>query len=227
LQNSKEIIYFRPVESCNGLYKTPAFMELRLLNYAVVEKDYEIWRAFLQGDKDAFAHIYRTNVKKLYNYGMKVSDNSELVEEAIQDLFVELWENRQRLSPTDNINFYLIKALRFKIIRLAEREKRRKLQLNSLESSYTLEKVMPFEDILIQEQLGEERKAKLFAALEKLPARQKEVLHLLFFEKYSYEEVSKIMDMNLRSVYTLAWKAISSLKKIILCIVFTLLSWVF
>lgn len=202
-------------------------MELRLLNYAVVEKDCEIWSAFLKGDRAAFAHIYRNNIKKLYNYGMKISENSGLVEEAIQDLFVELWEGRERLSNTDNINFYLIKALRYKIIRLAEKEKRRSMQLHSLESSYIQEKEMPFEENLIQEQLSEERKVKLFAALEKLPARQKEVLHLLFFEKYSYEEVSKIMDMNLRSVYTLAWKAISSLKKIILSVVFAMISWVF
>ncbi|MCC5929022.1 MAG: sigma-70 family RNA polymerase sigma factor [Cyclobacteriaceae bacterium] len=202
-------------------------MELRLLNYAVEKKDLEIWSAFVQGDKEAFAVIYRNSVKNLYNYGMKVSDNSELVEEAIQDLFVELWERRERLSLTDNINFYLLKALRFKIIRLAENEKRRVTQLNSIKATYLCEHVLPFEEILIREQLGEERKMKLFTALAKLPARQKEVLHLLFFEKYSYEEISKIMDLNLRSVYTLAWKSIATLKKNILCIVFTIASWVF
>jgi len=43
--------------------------------------------------------------------------------------------------------------------------------------------------------------------------RQKQVIHLLFFEQIAYEEVSKLMGINLRSVYTLAWKAIANLKK--------------
>jgi len=49
--------------------------------------------------------------------------------------------------------------------------------------------------------------------MDKLPIRQKEVITCLFFEKFSYKETLKAMWLNFRSVYTLAWKAISSLKK--------------
>jgi DNA-directed RNA polymerase specialized sigma24 family protein len=49
--------------------------------------------------------------------------------------------------------------------------------------------------------------------MDKLPIRQKDVITCLFFEKFTYEDTSKVMELNLRSVYTLAWKAISSLKK--------------
>ena len=44
---------------------------------------------------------------------------------------------------------------------------------------------------------------KLAAGLEKLPLRQKQVIQLLYFEQFSYEEVSKMMGINLRSVYTI------------------------
>jgi len=59
----------------------------------------------------------------------------------------------------------------------------------------------------------EEIQQKLSTAMDKLPIRQKEVITCLFFEKFTYEDTSKVMELNLRSVYTLAWKAISSLKK--------------
>src|SRR5690606_12479043 len=59
---------------------------------------------------------------------------------------------------------------------------------------------------------------KLAMALGELPFRQKEVIQYLFFENFSYEETSILMGINLRSVYTLAWKAIANLKKILLSI---------
>jgi RNA polymerase sigma factor (sigma-70 family) len=69
------------------------------------------------------------------------------------------------------------------------------------------------ESVLIGVQREKALQVKLASALEKLPMRQKEVVQYLFFENFSYEEVSKMMGINLRSVYTLAWKAVSSLKK--------------
>ena len=46
-----------------------------------------------------------------------------------------------------------------------------------------------------------------------IPARQREVIHLLFFEGQSYEEIADIMGIHVQSVYTLAWKALTALKK--------------
>jgi RNA polymerase sigma factor (sigma-70 family) len=71
--------------------------------------------------------------------------------------------------------------------------------------------------------LSREQQLKLSKAIEKLPARQKEVLHLLFDQGLSYEEVAGIMEINVRSVYTLPWKGISSLRKLIIDCFFYLL----
>jgi RNA polymerase sigma factor (sigma-70 family) len=73
--------------------------------------------------------------------------------------------------------------------------------------------VESIEDERIGIQREQDLQVKLAGSLEKLPIRQKQVIQLLFFEQFSYEEVSKMMGINLRSVYTLAWKAISSLKR--------------
>src|SRR5690606_7677212 len=62
-------------------------------------------------------------------------------------------------------------------------------------------------------QIDEKQRMAMMAALEILIARQREVLHLLFFDDQTYEEVSKLMNINVQSVYTLAWKAIFNLKK--------------
>ena len=73
--------------------------------------------------------------------------------------------------------------------------------------------VESIESELIDIQREKGLQIKLANALDKIPLRQKQAIHLLFFEQLSYEEVSKLMGINLRSVYTIAWKAIANLKK--------------
>tara|TARA_R110002051_G_scaffold294416_1_gene359695 strand:- start:216 stop:488 length:273 start_codon:yes stop_codon:yes gene_type:complete len=72
------------------------------------------------------------------------------------------------------------------------------------------------EDVLIENQRDSEISSKMSLAFKKLPVRQKEVLQYLYFEKLSYEDTSKLLDINIRSTYTLAWKAINALKKALL-----------
>src|SRR5690349_5954376 len=73
--------------------------------------------SFKKGDKAAFASIYKEYVRSLLSYGYKVTSNRSLIEDSIQDLFVELWQNRERISETTSIKFYLFQALRYKINR--------------------------------------------------------------------------------------------------------------
>jgi RNA polymerase sigma factor (sigma-70 family) len=174
--------------------------------------DLELWQSFTGGDEKAFAFIYEHFSDELYSYGMKIRTNSNLIQDCIHDLFVDLCRQRSNLNPTDNIKFYLFRALRRRIAYAIEREKK----LYSDRSQEDLTDViisLPFESEIINDQSVEERRKKILQALNKLSDRQKEAIDLLFFQKMSYEEVSEVMSINVRSVYTLTWKAISSMKK--------------
>jgi len=176
--------------------------------------DGEVWHAFKGGDKAALGFIYHSNVQSLFNYGMKIHFDSEFVQDCIQELFLELWNQRNKLSETDHIHFYLIKAIRWKILRQLEYHKRYDRRINEYHNEHNEALELPFETLIINERIDEEKKAKLHEAIKKLPVRQREIIQLFFFDKYSYEEISEIMSMHLRSVYTLSWKAVSSLRKV-------------
>ena len=178
-------------------------------------QDKEIWLLFKKGNRDVFAYIYHKHIHDLYNYGMKIRAEATVVEDCIQELFVELWEQRINLSITNNIKLYLYKALRIKLYRLHRRQISREKRDFDYCHSEEIQIIKPYEDLLIDEQVSAEKKTKLHKALGNLPPRQKEALTLLYFEKYSYEQAADIMAMNLRSVYTLAWKALSALRKAI------------
>ncbi|MCA1762631.1 MAG: RNA polymerase sigma factor [Cryomorphaceae bacterium] len=173
--------------------------------------DKALWGAFRGGDREAFGVIYRAQLNSLFNYGMKVIADRNLVKDAIQELFIELWKGRERLSDTDQIKYYLYKAFRRKLIRDALAE--RKYCGDNTSGVTADEIVFSKEHSMISEEISQQRKAVLQKALSRISMRQQEVINLLYFENYSYEQVSQIMGINVKSVYTIAWKAASALRK--------------
>ncbi len=173
--------------------------------------DQAVWDSFRRGSKPAFENIYRHHVQELYHYGIKIHSNSSLIKDVIQSLFVELWNQRASLSSTDNVKYYLFKALRFKIYRELKNQTYRDQQQGSY---YEQEFIESTEVKLMDAELKAERKQMLHKALAELPPRQKEILHLLYSEELSYEKIAELMAINVASVYTLAWKALSALKRL-------------
>ena len=170
----------------------------------------EWWYLLKVGNRTALSMIYGAYVENMFAYGMTIAANRDFVKDCIQDVFVDLWKYRENLSNTDNIKFYLLKSLRNKIFQLSTKEKK----FLSRNDEYKESILTPsHEDVMVGDQQNSLIKARLASCLEKLPERQKEVIRHLYFENLSYEETSNIMAINLRSVYTLAWKALSSMRK--------------
>lgn len=172
--------------------------------------DLDLWNLFLQGDDKAYEFIYFHFIRDIYNYGITICANKNLLKDLVQDLFLEIWNSRNSLSATDNIKFYLFKALKYKVHHALKAEQKNSDQQKLIDE---LQWDLSIEDKMIMKQVAEEKKTKLLRAYHKLPHRQKEVLNLIYFENMSYDQVSELMDINVSSVYTLTWKAISALKK--------------
>ncbi|WP_186756505.1 RNA polymerase sigma factor [Echinicola salinicaeni] len=168
-----------------------------------------LWSGLIKGDKSGLEGIYRLFCKELFLYGVSIIDNENLVEDCIQEVFIDLWKYHKNLQKAENVKMYLFRALTYKMF--GESKKERKWNFDNIEEHILLspsresEIVSGERDRQVQEQIA--------LVISKLPFRQKEVINYLFFENFSYEEISKIMGINLRSVYTLAWKAISAMKK--------------
>jgi RNA polymerase sigma factor (sigma-70 family) len=146
-----------------------------------------------------------------------VSDE-DFVQDCTQEVFIDLWKYHKTLQPANNVKVYLFKSLSRKINKETNKEKKWKKEQvkESNTPGYCTECI---ESNIINTQQEADLQEKIAKGLQNLPARQKEVILYLFFEDFSYEEVSKMMGINLRSVYTLAWKAISTLKKHVLFLI--------
>ena len=183
--------------------------------------DILLWKQLKDGNKSALERIYSTYISSLLKYGRKFSRNDQVIEDCIQDLFIELWKNREGLGMTDSIQRYLLVALRRKVIRQMDKSKKRVSDTEPTELDF--EVVIAVDQKLIALELSEERAAQVKAAMENLSKRQKEVIYLKYVSGLDYEDIGEIMDLNYQSVRNLVSNALKKLKGTLLPLVLMVL----
>ncbi|MTI32227.1 RNA polymerase sigma factor [Xanthovirga aplysinae] len=174
-------------------------------------KDIHLWEQFKNGDRQALETIFRLHIKVLYKYGNKFSANRQLVEDCIQDLFLELWGNKKTLGGTDAIRPYLFSALRRKIIR--HLQKHHKMINDHIEpESYCFVLEENGEELLINHEKNQEKNQQLSIAMKQLSTREREAIYLKYYQHLSYEEIAQTMEVNYQSVRNLIYRALKRLR---------------
>lgn len=172
--------------------------------------DLALWKKLKDGDQAALEKIYREQAVTLLRYGKKISKNEQLVEDAIQDLFIELWKNRQTIGETDSIKRYLLTALRRKVIRMLKKQSKRNDQIEMEDLPFMA--TIAIDEQIMAKELSEERSEQLKIAMEQLSKRQKEGIYLKYFMEMDYEDIGEIMGISYQSTRNLVFNALKSLK---------------
>jgi RNA polymerase sigma factor (sigma-70 family) len=176
-------------------------------------EDQILWESFLSGDKTSFEQIYANYYQKLYSYGIRKIDQPDLVRDCIQDLFIYLWTNREKLGSTDNIKYYLIASLRNSLIHAgSSQSKWEKVELSIADDFHI--QFNPESELIEREGLTQ-RSKMIVEALDQLTPRQKEVLYLRFFEEMEYDQIADLLNLTVKGVYKLNYRAIDALKVVL------------
>jgi RNA polymerase sigma factor (sigma-70 family) len=172
--------------------------------------NYDLWKQFKNGDQIAFQLIYRLNHKILISYGNKIAQDSELVRDAVQDLFVNLWSRKHNLADTDNIEPYLKTSLRHDLVRKIT-ESRTGVSFDGIsEQDYQFERYFSYHSHDTEER--EETFIKLEKALKKLPTRVSEALKMRYFDRMGNQEIAERMNINYQSVNNNIHRGVETLR---------------
>ena len=175
------------------------------------EKDILLWNQFKKGDENSFVALFRDYYSRLFNYGCKISKDQELLEDCIQELFVDIWRSGGK-ADIISFNAYIFKAFKFKLLKqLAKNNKIKPLSSSIEETDFELS----HENFLIDNELNFARKEKILTAFQELSPRQKEIIYLKFYQDLSYEEVSEIMQINYQAARNLIYRSVKVLKDLI------------
>lgn len=170
--------------------------------------DISLWNAFKEGDRDAFDNLFRRYYSMLIQYGLKLSDNNNTVEDCIQDLFIELWQSKAG-TQVQSVKAYLLKALKYKLLKQLKSVQHAQLTDESPGNKFEIS----HDHFIINREDESGTAKKIIHAINELPARQKEIIYLKIYQSLSYEEISEVMNINYQAARNLFYQSVKSLRQ--------------
>lgn len=181
------------------------------MNKYTPENQNFIWKRVLAGDRNAFQDLYEMHFKDLLKYGKYLCRQDTVVEDAIHDVFVNLYNYRNKLADTVNIKHYLFSCLRRQLLK----SNKRKLFISTdnPEEYYQVADLVDSKEISIMNSESDQQVLKaLKKEFEQLTEHQREVIYLRFVQDLSYEDIAKVMEISISSSRTLLYRAIKLLR---------------
>jgi len=166
---------------------------------------------FVGGDDNAYSEIYNLYAKDLYAFGLSLRAKTDLIEDAIHDIFVEIYTHRQNLEKVDNLKFYFIAAFRNRLFFLLKKDSNT-FEITEKDTVDLQDK--NFQEIWIEKEEENEKQILVKRLLSELTQNQREALYHRFVEKMSLEEIATLMNINYQSAKNLIYRSIKKLKSV-------------
>ena len=166
---------------------------------------------FCAGNDHAFAQLYDMYVQILFNYGIRLTSNQELLKDCIHDVFVKVYGKRNDKKTINNFGSYLIISLKN---RLLDEFRRQTFSSDAEVETYDYRRAA--EDVE-NDYLCRERElmqsARVARFMQHLTRRQRQAITLYYIEERKYDEICGIMQMNYHSVRNLMHRGMLKLRE--------------
>jgi RNA polymerase sigma-70 factor, ECF subfamily len=142
------------------------------------------------GDEAAFTELVERYGPRLRYFLRKLLGSPERADDAWQDVWFDVFRHVPRLADPGAFRAWLYRIARDRAFGKL-RKARRELSLDGEE---------PIADAAADDEFSAEDAAQIHAALDRIPAEQREVLVLRFLEEMSYDEIARVVGCQLGTV---------------------------
>ncbi|MCB0473191.1 MAG: RNA polymerase sigma factor [Flavobacteriaceae bacterium] len=130
---------------------------------------------------------------KVFRLAKRLLVSTDEAEDATQELYLKLWSNKEKLTNYNNIEAYAMTMT--KNYCLDQLKAKRSNNLKLVHSNFKDDTISLQRDVELKDSVS-----KVQYLIEQLPEKQKLVIQLRDIENYEYEEIGKILDMELTAV---------------------------
>ena len=154
----------------------------------------EMVRKISTGDQTAFKGLFHLYYKRLCRFAFLILHSKEQSEEAVLDVFLNVWIKREQLVPDGNIRSFLFTAVHNQAI---DYQRANPVYPMDDINGYELEYPEPSADEVIDRALFRERLQKAF---EELPERCRLIARIHFSDQLPYKEIAEILHISRKTV---------------------------
>jgi RNA polymerase sigma-70 factor (family 1) len=148
-----------------------------------------------KGDKEAFREVYYIYYKQLYTVAGKYLKDSQMAEDAVQEIFIGLWLKRESLDPSQSLKNFLFTCLKNHVLNMIKSRKRRILLAYEANEEKPQAANSTEADFLYSEY-----KAIIQQGLEELPVRRREIFELKTYQGLTNPQIAETLSISINTV---------------------------
>ena len=171
-------------------------------------RDNEIIRRIREGDTGQFESLFRSSYVSLVRYAKTIIRDHDTAEEIVQDLFVKLWQDRQKLTIEISLNGYLFRSVHNRCLhwldhsRVVDRHAR-EMAAGEMQNAQSPVEIIQYNELQL----------KIADILEKLPVRCGKIFCMNRFEGLKYSEIAEKLSVSVKTVEANMGRALKEFRK--------------
>lgn len=125
---------------------------------------------------------------RLYRYCLRMLNDHDEANDAVQEVYLKLWTMKDRLNTYDNPDAYAMKMARNHCLDQLKASRRQNVRLSELEADVSINTGASFDD--------RDMTARIKSLIDQLPELQRSIIHLRDIEQYTIDEIELITGLN-------------------------------
>lgn len=157
------------------------------------------------GNEAAFSALVERYWPRIYGHALAYAKSLPAAEEITQDVFMDIWNSREKLPAVEQFSNYLFIVARNRVFKAMRKR---------LEETTALEDIHPAADIWLPDQQAEYREihALLTKGISHLPPARRQVFTMSRMEGKGYEQISQELQISRNTVKEHIVKALHFLR---------------
>ena len=159
-----------------------------------MKKTDEIVFEKIKNDDDlAFNQLFRKYYSLLLVFAIQHVKHKSPAEEIVQELFLELWQNRKNINIQSSLKSYLFRSVYYKCMHHFKKAKMDNDRMVTMDESSISNSIET--DYLVTIELEQ----KIYEVIESLPKQCKIIFKLSRFEQLKYKEIAEKLKISIKA----------------------------
>jgi RNA polymerase sigma-70 factor (ECF subfamily) len=166
--------------------------------------DSELFSAVKNDSYVAFNHLFKRFYRRLCLFVFGFTEDENASQDVVQELFINLWINRHRISIRETVSGYLFRSARNASLNYLRSNRNKQKVLNELQLEDTQTESENTEN--------EEFLSKLQTCIDRLPERTRQVLVMNRIQGLKLTEISEKLHVSVKTIKNQIWKSLQYLR---------------
>lgn len=168
----------------------------------------ELLQQLIAGDADSFRKIYEFYQGRIFLFAFRLTKSKAEAEEVVQEVFVRLWEKREKIKIEKSFNSYMLTITKNLVIDSLKKASRDRTIQQKIYRN-----IQALENHSVNELIAKEISRLQQQAIESLSPQRKLVFMLSREEELSYEEIAQRLGVSRNTVRNHMSEALSSIRE--------------